>query len=198
MPAPFAVVVSVLRVYNKDIFGYVTNNQPTAKQFMSNSTFNYGWSGGKVTPEFGLVVLVGAFAWMVNLAFTAQVGRSRKKFNIQAPRMTETFINQPSGGETGSLTATYDQVPEEYLRYQRVHLNNVENAPFFYGLLILAGIGYPFGAFIAGLVYQLGRIVGGVGYYYSSQKRQYGGFFHLGEFVLVGLAIATGIQLLML
>jgi len=158
--------------------------------------FNYGWSGGQITPEFGLVVLVGVFAWAVNFFFTIQVGRSRKKFNIQPPRMTETMTAQPTS-ETGSLTSTYEQVPEEYMRYQRVHLNNVENIPFFYALLIFAGIGYPFAAFLAGLVYQLGRIVGGIGYYHSSTARRYGGFFHLGDLALVVLSVITAVKLLM-
>lgn len=145
-------------------------------------------------PEFGLIAILAALAWMVQLGFAIQVGRSRKKFGIPAPRMTETFIENNEA--TSGLTGAVSQCPEEYLRYQRVHLNNVENAPFFYGLLFMAGLGYPFGAFIAGLVYQIGRIVGAVGYYRSTESRQWGAFFHLGEFVLVGLAIATGAKML--
>jgi hypothetical protein len=35
----------------------------------------------------------------------------------------------------GIHAASVGETPEEYRRYQRVHLNNVENVPFFYGLV---------------------------------------------------------------
>eukprot|EP01126_Amoeba_proteus_P023053 TRINITY_DN2320_c0_g1_i7.p1 TRINITY_DN2320_c0_g1~~TRINITY_DN2320_c0_g1_i7.p1 ORF type:complete len:190 (+),score=18.91 TRINITY_DN2320_c0_g1_i7:71-571(+) len=157
---------------------------------VTNSTFVYGYSEGKIVPEFGLVILTALIAFLVQFGFAVQVGRSRKKFGIQPPRMTETIIDEGSGLSNAGT------VPEEYMRYQRVHLNNVENSAFFYALLFTAGLGYPFGAFLAGLVYQLGRVVTAIGYYRSTETRQWGSFFHLGEFTLFGLALATAIQLL--
>jgi len=164
---------------------------------MTNSSFLYGYSGGEIVPEFGLVIIVGVIAWIINFVFSIQVGLSRRKFGIEPPRMTETALPNPNSESEHLVSAAAGETPEEYRRYQRVHLNNVENSAFFYGLLILAGIGYPFAAFLAGLWYQIFRVVGAIGYYYSAKERRWGAFFHIGEIVLAALAFTTAIKLLM-
>jgi len=111
--------------------------------------------------------------------------------------MTETVLPNPTSESEHLVSGAVGEAPEEYKRYQRVHLNNVENSAFFYGLLIFAGIGYPFGTFIAGLWYQIFRVVGAIGYYQSAKDRRYGAFFHIGEVVLAALSFTTAIKLLM-
>lgn len=107
---------------------------------MTNTTFNFGYSGGVLAPEFGLVILVGIFAAFVNFGtsldselctdglqgFAIQVGRARRKFGIEPPRMTETSLakegSTPNSSTTTELLPTaVGETPDEYRRYQVLH-----------------------------------------------------------------------------
>jgi len=157
------------------------------------------YSNGQIIPEFGFVILVGIVAFFVNFAFLIQVGRSRRKFNIHPPRMTETALpppNQTNSDQISLVSGFVGETPDEYRRYQRVHLNNVENLPSFYALLIFAGIGFPMLSALFGLIYQIFRVLFAIGYYHSAEQRRWGGIYHAGELGLIGLSLATAIELL--
>lgn len=56
------------------------------------ANFNFGYSGGIIIPEFGLIPILVIISFFVNFFYTIQVYRARKKFGIEAPRMTETQL----------------------------------------------------------------------------------------------------------
>jgi glutathione S-transferase len=153
------------------------------------NNLNYGFTGGKLIPEFGFVIVVGMIAFVLNYLKVISVIAARKKYNIKAPQMTET--RKDDKGE-------FKQVPEEYLCAQRAHLNNVENFPIFLMLLIFAGIGYPVYAAAAGFEYQFFKYIGAYNYATKgAKKRGTGALFHLGEVTLFILSGMTAYNLIM-
>jgi hypothetical protein len=60
-----------------------------------NRTFNFGYSGGEIIPEFGLVIVIGVIAWIIQFAFAIQVGLSRRKYGNPAFSNFFFFISFP-------------------------------------------------------------------------------------------------------
>jgi len=142
-------------------------------------------AGAINTPEFGFVIIVALLAVLQHsIWFTIQVGRARRRFSVLPPILYAT-PGPTVGGDEALVGQLTPEQCEEYNRYQRVHQNNLEVLPTFFVMLLIAGIGFPIPAGIAGLIWILGRGVYALGYYYSASKRHIGGFYHLGELVLL-------------
>jgi glutathione S-transferase len=159
---------------------------PPSPLLSSRADFEY--AGGKLIPEHGLLALAGGLAFVINLILVIMVGKARKKYKVSPPVMTET--RKDAKGELREL-------PLAYLQAQRAHLNNVENLPLFYGLLILGGIGFPAYVGLCGLGYQLFRFIGGVCYsLFGAKGRFAGGLFHVFELAMVYYTFKTAYVLL--
>jgi len=151
------------------------------------------YSGGQVTSEFAYCIFVILAAALQHQRFGNNVGAMRKKHGITYPRMYAD-----AGRNDGTLLRqlTEDDA-NEFNRYQRVHQNNSEIMATFFVMMAIAGVGFPVYATIGGLIWVIGRGVYALGYYSSTEKRIYGGFFHAGEIMLLVLCILFGVFLLM-
>mmetsp|Transcript_6690 Transcript_6690/g.17011 ORF Transcript_6690/g.17011 Transcript_6690/m.17011 type:complete len:145 (+) Transcript_6690:669-1103(+) len=114
-----------------------------------------------------------AYVLAVQFYMAGKVMGARKKYGVKYP----------------TLYADKRDVKEahEFNCIQRAHQNNVENAPNFYGLLLIASLQNPKVAGIAGVVYFLGRLAYFSGYASGvPSKRNVGAFSYLGLFTLLG------------
>nr|CAD7445812.1 unnamed protein product [Timema bartmani] len=99
-----------------------------------------------VPSSYGYVVLVAASSTFVIMWKAIQVGKARKKYNIQYPTM-------------------YSPDNVQFNCVQRAHQNTLENYPQFLTLLLLGGLEWPIVSAVGGAVWLLGRIVYAQGYY---------------------------------
>ncbi|KAK2156401.1 hypothetical protein LSH36_214g03052 [Paralvinella palmiformis] len=132
-----------------------------------------------VLPDgYGYVLLVGTGSVFVNTWMAINVGRARRKYGVEYPKM-------------------YSDDSNEFNCIQRAHQNTLENHPTFLFFLLTGGLQYPKCSAVAGLVYVLGRIVYAKGYYSGDPKnKRWGGFGHLGLLVLMGGTISFATYLL--
>ncbi|EOD08986.1 hypothetical protein EMIHUDRAFT_452928 [Emiliania huxleyi CCMP1516] len=122
-----------------------------------------------VTPEYGLVVLVGVAMFLLQqIVLVLPVVKQRISTGIKAPTL------YPRDGQIKELKLAPYQV-ENYMRAQRAHQNNVEFTSVFMALFLVTG------AWVV-----LFRLLGGVGYLFG--VRQIGSLFHLGELYILYLA----------
>nr|CAD7586470.1 unnamed protein product [Timema genevievae] len=99
-----------------------------------------------VPSSYGYVVLVAASSTFVIMWKAIQVGKARKKYNIQYPTM-------------------YSPDNVQFNCIQRAHQNTLENYPQFLTLLLLGGLEWPIVSAVGGALWLLGRIVYAQGYY---------------------------------
>lgn len=133
-----------------------------------------------VQPEFGWVVLVAFAMVLVNIWMIRRVGAMRKKFNIRYPTM-------------------YSDKHPIFNCHQRAHQNTLEYVPFFYAMLLLAGLRHPLGAAAAGAVFVVGRVIYVLGYSTGDPEKRIPGAILSGLMGMVPLALmalSTGTGLL--
>jgi len=135
-----------------------------------------------VTPEYGLVVLVGVAMFLLQqIVLVLPVVKQRISTGIKAPTL------YPRDGQIKELKLAPYQV-ENYMRAQRAHQNNVEFTSVFMALFLVTGL-FPevtLHVALAGAWVVLFRLLGGVGYLFG--VRQIGSLFHLGELYILYLA----------
>ncbi|XP_046555023.1 microsomal glutathione S-transferase 3-like isoform X2 [Haliotis rubra] len=126
-------------------------------------------------PEgYGYVVFAGTGSIFVNMWMAINVGRARKKFEVQYPDM-------------------YSATSKEFNCIQRVHQNTLESYPQFLMLLFVGGLQYPKISAAAGAVYLASRIAYALGYYTGDpEKRKWGLFGAFAMLTLLGNAISLG------
>ncbi|XP_067687125.1 glutathione S-transferase 3, mitochondrial-like isoform X1 [Haliotis asinina] len=124
-------------------------------------------------PEgYGYVVFAGTGSIFINMWMAINVGRARKKYEIQYPDM-------------------YSATSKEFNCIQRVHQNTLESYPQFLMLLFVGGLQYPKISAAAGAVYLASRIAYALGYYTGDpEKRRWGAFGHFAELVLLGNVVS--------
>jgi len=158
------------------------------------------YTGGAVVREFGYVVVVILFAIIENAVFGFMVGKARKKFHVPAPTMYAVpgirFIPSQQTQEELAFLNLDDEQVEEFNRYQRAHQNNLEQLPQFFVLMIIGGLSFPIVTTVAGFVWLIGRALYAYGYYKSSKGRRIGSVYHIGEIMLLGVAVAFAVNLL--
>lgn len=115
-----------------------------------------------------------------------RVGAARRKYGVSYPTL---YARVGDGNIKDEKQAT------EYNCVQRGHQNTVENSPTFLILLLLASIGFPTYAAVAGQVWVLSRIAYFLGYCTGDPKRRNRGTFgYLGLISLLVLAVTTCVK----
>lgn len=124
-------------------------------------------------PEaYGYVIFAGVGSVFVNTWLAINVGRARKKFEVQYPDM-------------------YSKTSTEFNCIQRAHQYSLENYPQFLFLLLVGGLQYPRTSALAGAVYLAGRVAFATGYYTGDPaKRSRGRFGFAGMLILLGNTIS--------
>mmetsp|Transcript_52737 Transcript_52737/g.115630 ORF Transcript_52737/g.115630 Transcript_52737/m.115630 type:complete len:144 (+) Transcript_52737:43-474(+) len=133
----------------------------------------------QIPDEFGYVVITVATSWLMNTFLTVQVAMARKKFNVQYPALY---------AEKGHAHA------DEFNCVQRAHQNTLESWGPVTILALVNGLVYP--VVSAGLfaLWQVGRIIYGIGYAKGGPTgRMAGGIIsHLGDLPLFLMAFYSG------
>jgi len=130
--------------------------------------------------EYGYVVLAGASMHFVNMWKAMRVGKMRKQFGVNYPKM-------------------YSDEHPLFNCYQRAHQNTLEFIPYFYPALFFAGLKYPVASAVCGATFAVGRILYALGYSTGNPEKRVAGalvseFF--GYFPLVFMSISFGGSLL--
>ncbi|XP_028415510.1 microsomal glutathione S-transferase 3-like [Dendronephthya gigantea] len=129
--------------------------------------------------EYGYVILTGLSSVFVLVYMGLQVGKARKKFKVDYPRM-------------------YDDSQPVFNCYQRAHQNTLETYPQFLMLLFVGGLRHPCISSLAGIIWIISRIVYAFGYYTGDPKNRKRATFGLGgAFVLIICTVSTAVQLLL-
>lgn len=131
----------------------------------------------EVSKQYGYIILVVVFSYIVNMWLSFRVGKARKKYGVFYPKMY---------GDSVIFNCI-----------QRSHQNYLEFYPFFIVLLLLGGFLYPVLSAIAGFTFLLGRIVYAIGYSTGNPtKRFWGAFQYPGLFFLLFSTLKLGCVLL--
>lgn len=128
----------------------------------------------EVLPEgYGYVLLTATGSCFVNMWMAINVGRARKQYKVEYPKM-------------------YSEDNNTFNCIQRAHQNTLESYPQFLLLLLLGGFQYPKISAGAGVVYLLGRIAYASGYYTGDPKKRRRGAIpcHISDLVLLGNTIS--------
>ncbi|XP_022094852.1 microsomal glutathione S-transferase 3-like [Acanthaster planci] len=127
--------------------------------------------------EYGYVVLVVLFSWVVVQWMAVRVSSARKKYKVEYPAMY-------------SDNNMFNCV-------QRVHQNTLEVLGYFIVLLLLGGLKHPRISAVSGLVWVVGRISYALGYYTGNpEKRLNGAYGYFGLFGLLGTTVSLALSLL--
>jgi len=137
---------------------------------------------------------------IVNMIFGGVVVQARTKYGIPYPTMYAVPGSPRYYDESmKSSDQKSDTITEEeafaFNNIQRGHQNCIENAPFFFAVLLAGSGTYPMIAGIAGLLYVIGRALYMYGYSLGPKQRYYGAFLIypslLTLFILTGMRIVS-------
>lgn len=111
------------------------------------------------------------------------VMKARKAFNVPYPALYADSAHKNAN---------------EFNCVQRAHQNSLENLISFYPMLILAGVRFPITAAVAGLMYNVGRILYFKGYCTGEPKKRMNGWIqYFGTLTLLGAVFRFAYQLAM-
>lgn len=109
--------------------------------------------------------------------------KARKAFNIPYPALYAESTHKNAN---------------EFNCVQRAHQNSLENLISFYPMLILAGVRFPITAAVAGLMYNVGRIMYFKGYCTGDPKKRMNGWIqYFGTLTLLGAVFRFAYELVM-
>ncbi|KAG9293930.1 hypothetical protein G9A89_019268 [Geosiphon pyriformis] len=139
-----------------------------------------------VPREYGYVIATGIATAFLSTYLGIKVTGFRKEAGVPYPYL----YAEKSEAEKDVKKHTFNC-------YQRAHQNMLESYPQTLFMLAVGGIRYPIIASIGGLIWIAGRIAYANGYYSGEpQKRSHGRFGYLGVITLLGVSIATSVNLL--
>ncbi|PIN15679.1 Glutathione transferase [Handroanthus impetiginosus] len=135
--------------------------------------------------EYGYVVLVLVFYCFFNFWMAGQVGRARKKYNVNYPTMYATEAENKDAKLFNCI--------------QRGHQNSLEMMPMFFTLMIVGGIRHPLISASLGVVYTVSRYFYFKGYSSGDPKNRLtiGKYGFLAMLGLMICTISCGVHLLM-
>lgn len=158
--------------------------------------------GAKTLNWYFLIPLTILLFNIANMVFGGLVVQARNKYGIPYPTMYAVpgrtrYYDESMRPTDGSDKKLDERITNEeafhFNSIQRGHQNTIENAPFFFAILLAAGSDYPKIAGISGLLYVIGRALYMYGYSQEPKLRYYGAFFIypslLTLFVLTGMRI---------
>jgi glutathione S-transferase len=130
-------------------------------------------------PEFGLIGIVIGVTFFLNLWQMLKISALRKKNGIKYPAMTSDNH-------------------QDFNCAQRVHQNTLENIPFFFANLLVAGMRTPMLTAALGVVWIVMRVMFSNGYYTGNpEKRKPGAQISIATIgLLCLLSFYTGLGLL--
>ncbi len=147
----FAVSLTPIRLY----FRYFPTKTSPLKTIV---TMVDKWRGKVgLDDNFGWVVLVASCTFFVNLMQMAMIGRRRRIDKVPLPHM-------------------HDEDKPKFNGAQRAHQNTLEQVPFFFITLIMAGLRHPEEAAGLGAGWIVARIVYSLGYWTGVPKYRFPGF----------------------
>ncbi|RDD43579.1 Microsomal glutathione S-transferase 3 [Trichoplax sp. H2] len=128
--------------------------------------------------DYGYCVLIAADSVLVLIYLGIRVGRARKQFGVEYPKM-------------------YDDDKPIFNCFQRAHQNTLEHYPQFLSMMLLGGLQHPRLSAAFGAVWVLSRLFYAHGYYTGDPaKRMRGAWGGIGYLGVIGCAISFGLNLL--
>ncbi|KAK1264169.1 hypothetical protein QJS04_geneDACA021222 [Acorus gramineus] len=134
--------------------------------------------------EYGYVVLVLVFYYILNMWMTLQVGKARKKYKVFYPTM---YAVESENKEAKLFNCV-----------QRGHQNSLESMPVFFVMVLVGGIQHPLISAALGVVYIVARFFYFRGYSTGvpDNRLKIGGLNFLALMGLVLCAASFGIHLI--
>mmetsp|Transcript_989 Transcript_989/g.1531 ORF Transcript_989/g.1531 Transcript_989/m.1531 type:complete len:151 (-) Transcript_989:74-526(-) len=138
--------------------------------------------GVTIPHDFGWVVMAVGSSQFMNIFLSVQVSMARKKYDVQYPTMYADASKKDA---------------DKFNCVQRAHQNTLETWAPVTILALVNGLVYPKASAALFGVWQLGRVIYGIGYAKGGPKgRMAGGILsHLGDLPLMIMTFFTGAKL---
>ncbi|XP_067867452.1 microsomal glutathione S-transferase 3b [Heterodontus francisci] len=129
-------------------------------------------------PQFGYVILVFIYSWVMLAYLGMKVGIARKKYNVKYPDM-------------------YSDKDPLFNCIQRAHQNTLEIYPQWLIFQLIAGVVYPITASVLGIIWVTSRFTYAWGYYSGvPEKRMNGAYGYIGLLGVIFLSIVIAFKTL--
>uniref|UniRef100_UPI00398F4CAC microsomal glutathione S-transferase 3b n=1 Tax=Pristiophorus japonicus TaxID=55135 RepID=UPI00398F4CAC len=133
-----------------------------------------------IPPQFGYVILVFIYSWVMLAYLGVKVGIARKKYNVKYPAM-------------------YSDKEPIFNCIQLAHQNTLEIFPQWLIFQLIAGVVYPITASLLGIIWVTSRFSYAWGYYSGvPEKRMNGSYGYIGLLGVIFLSIVIAINTLIL
>ncbi|XP_072890754.1 microsomal glutathione S-transferase 3b [Hemitrygon akajei] len=124
-----------------------------------------------VPPQFGYVILVFIYSWVMLAYLGAKVGFARKKYNVKYPNM-------------------YSDKEPIFNCIQHAHQTTLEIYPQWLIFQLIAGVVYPITASVLGVIWVTSRFTYAWGYYTGvPERRMTGSYGYIGLLGVIFLSI---------
>ncbi|XP_069751712.1 microsomal glutathione S-transferase 3b [Narcine bancroftii] len=129
-----------------------------------------------VPPQFGYVILVFIYSWVMLAYLGVKVGIARKKYNVKYPNM-------------------YSDKDPIFNCIQRAHQNTLEIYPQWLIFQLIAGVVYPITASVLGIIWVTSRFTYAWGYYTGvPERRMAGSYGYIGSLGVIFLSTFIAFQ----